>query len=197
MWFLTTILLSYLEAPHAKSQAAPVKLSMNEIIANLEAAERLYYDHDVHFRVEMRLDEAMIARFQKPRDKKPPDGAMVVTVTAASDRKGHFVSQGQMFRLDREGGNVSVNGDEDRSWELINAFDGETQRRLSQHGVANISNTRREDRERFWPHTLMLSHAQLYGPLSVLLGGDQAIKASAFADQPQMADLPCISSRRR
>jgi hypothetical protein len=182
MVLYSLLLLSVVNGTGAKSPSEP--LSLSEAIAKVEAAERLYHDHDVRFRVEMRLDEAMVRRFQAPkRGGTTARTSHSVQVSATADWQGHFVSQGGMFRLDRKGGNVSVDGDRDHSFDLIEAFDGETQRRLNQNVVANVSRTRKENRDRFWPHTLVLGHAHLYGPLSLILRGEPAIKASPFADQ--------------
>lgn len=153
---------------------------LDHIVAELAAAEEIYVDHDVELHVEMRLDRTELARFKKPAGSKKKQK---IAILASSDSDSHFVSQGKMFRLDRFGKSTTVDGKTRRTLDLINSFDGEVLRRLDQNLIANISPIKTEDPERFFPHSMMLSHAQLYGPLSLLLQGDLAVQNSAYAGQ--------------
>jgi len=86
-----------------------------------------------------------------------------------------FVSQGEWFRVEREGSKQV--SERTVSLDLIRAFDGQTTRVLSQKVVGNIARDRLEDENFVRPHMFLLRHAYSAVPFSVYLTGHEAIRA--------------------
>jgi hypothetical protein len=158
-WWLIAAALGLLTelgvAPSAHGQT-----TLADILANVRRNEKAYEN------IEVVMDSTYDIG-----DRKPPSKDEVIR----SKVRTRFVSQGERFRLERDGSNQ----DSERTVSLdrIRAFDGQTTRVLEQKAVGNIARERLQDENFVRPHLLLLRHAHVAVPFSVYLSGHEAIRA--------------------
>jgi hypothetical protein len=143
-----------------KSEPVNVQRALADVIANVRTNEKLYQDIEVLMRSTYDIG-----------DRPPTEEREVVRQQVRT----RFVSQGEWFRLEREGGGQDTR--KRASMDRIRAFDGRTTRALEQKAVGNISAERLEDENFIRPHLLLSRYARLAVPFSVYLSGDKAIQA--------------------
>lgn len=156
---LTAAVLGLAALPGLPSHAYG-QLALADIIKKVAKNEKLYEDIEV------------VMHSTYDIGNRPP--AMPGEVIR-NQLRTRFVSQGDWFRLEREG----ENQDSQRkvSMDRIRTFDGTTTRVFEQKAVGNISPERVEDENLIRPHLLLLRHARIAVPFSVYLSGHQAIQA--------------------
>jgi hypothetical protein len=175
------LLLTLLLAANDPAATTP-KGDLPAVIANLEAAERLYSNHDAQLRYEMTVAPEFALRYSAPKPKKPSDRANSVLLWLESGWDDHCVQQDDRFRNDRSGHTTLAGSNKPLSNDNIDAYDGKVQRSLSHKHIANRSDFKRVAKGAFVPHLLLLRPA-LIAPLSLLLKGSDAVKRSEYAVQ--------------
>jgi hypothetical protein len=134
--------------------------TLADIITNVRQNEKLYDDIEV-----------VMSSTYDIGDRKTTEEKEVIKQRTRT----RFVSQGEWFRLEREGG--SQDSKTTTSMDRIRAFDGQTTRVHEQKAVGNISPQRLEDENFIRPHLLLIRYAHVAVPLSVYLSGHKAIQA--------------------
>jgi hypothetical protein len=159
LWWSIAALLGL---PAVLSFAAPAhgQPTLADIIASVRQHEKSYQN------IEVVMDSTYDIGDREPINKDEVVRQKVRT---------RFVSQGEWFRLEREGG--SQDSGRTASMDLIRAFDGQTTRVLYQKAVGNISRERLEDSDFIRPHVLLIRDTHLAVPFSVYLSGHEAIRA--------------------
>lgn len=136
------------------------QLTLPEIIANVRQNEKLYAD------IEVVIHSAYDIGGREPANERE---------VLQWNHKLRFISQGDWFRLEREGSNRD--SQQKVSLNRIRSFDGQTTRVYEQDAVGNIAHERLEDENFVKPHFLVRCRADNTVPFSVYLQGNEAIKA--------------------
>ena len=158
-WSSCVLTLTALIWPGAQS-AARSELTLAEVVENVRRNEQLYENVEV-----------VMTTTYDIGDRSPASAKEVMR----QQWRTRFVSQGEWFRLEREGG--SQTSKRTASNDRIRAFDGQTTRALEQKAVGNISPERLEDENFIRPHLLLLRTSHIAVPLAVYLSGHEAVKA--------------------
>jgi hypothetical protein len=146
--------------------------SLEAIIDNVRRNERLYDEFDVTIRSVYEIGKREPAKFQ---------GGMTEVVAKALQT--HYVSQGEMFRVDVAGS--VTNTELTRPGDRVRAFDGTTTRLLDQNQIGNIIAGRAEDSDFIRPHMMLLRSSNIKTPLSTYLSGEDAMKAHPMGNWNQ------------
>ena len=136
-------------------------VTINDILENVRRNEALYSNIDATFLTEYSTRDRPAAKFSNGSEE-----------TTAQEIEGHYVVQGEYFRLDRKGtsrGETSVN-----SLDRIRGFDGKTTRLYDQNAIGNIIRGREEDADWLRPHMIFMRHI-CQVPLSIYLAGHEAM----------------------
>ena len=157
-WWLIATVLGLL-APLGVVPCAHGQPTLADIIANVQRNEKPYEN------IEVVMDSTYDIG-----DRTPPKDEVI-----RSKARTRFVSQGEWFRLEREGS--TQDSERTRSLDLIRAFDGQSTRVLNRKAVGNIARERLEDENFVRPHMLLLQHTYYVVPFSVYLSGHEAIRA--------------------
>lgn len=139
--------------------AMPDDSALSDLIEHIALNEKSYVDLDVELRSTYDIG------------KRKSVGNEITS----SDATVWYVSQGDWFRVERNGRNQDSGGG--ASLDRIRAYDGTATRTFEQGAVGNISQERLEDENLVSPHMLVLRHTRISIPLSVYLSGDSAIKS--------------------
>jgi hypothetical protein len=171
----------------ARAATGQPAMTLDAIIKNVAAAEALYDDIDVRFHFQMNAanaDPDLIARYKTSARIPPKKGHIPSGRMLLDEWTCHYVGQGAWFRYERKGQSIN---DSDRlpraSRDLVNAFDGERQRILEQNLAANVLRNKQPERGAFRPHLVLLMRSRVFAPLSLILRGRDAIRASEFKGQ--------------
>ncbi|HLN29082.1 MAG TPA: hypothetical protein VK395_15140 [Gemmataceae bacterium] len=157
----------------SKSGADKPRFTIQEIIDNVRANELLYENLDLSYDYSYGVGKPI-------RFGKPGEAGLAATDTVQS--KTHFVSQGGLFRVDRQGELQGQNGR--ISMDRIRAFDGNTTRLYDRKEIGNIIDSRSEDENCLRPHMLLLRFMNYYVPLSTYLSGHKAMAAHPGVNWP-------------
>ena len=166
-------LLSALWVLMLEWRVACAEYTVEEIVERVRENELLYQNIDVSVTFTYRTYN----RPQRPK-KAPEPGGLVAFEILTQDQQHRFVNQGDFFRLDRSTDQTYEGREPGRVVEL-EAFDGVTHRALVDK-TANVTAGRREPSSPLYPHILLLG---IRYPLSVHLGGEEAMKAHPAAQR--------------
>ena len=132
------------------------------IIDNVRSQEALYADLEVKWQYSIR------------KEHLPGDSPGVIDTASVAFRS---VRQKGLSYLNVDGSAESIEGSVVDP-NFILGYDGKVTRSIRSDGkIANVQQRRAVDSRFFSPHTIVLEHYSLSFPLSILLQGDQAIKA--------------------
>lgn len=140
--------------------ASPGQPTLADVIAAVRKNEQLYRD------IEVVMTTAYDIGDRKPDTKDE---------VSRQKMRTRFVSQGEWFRLEREGG--STDTERTASLDRVRAFDGQTTRVFDQKAVGNIAKERLEDECFIRPHLLVMRYSHVAVPFSVYLSGHEAVRA--------------------
>lgn len=144
--------------------------SLQELIKNVRASEKLYDNIDVSFRTDYRL----ISQKNNP-----------VIASRHSAKTSRYVSKGDFARFECSHRSVDLQGNENNFDQLV-TYDG-SKTRIRQGDILNVREGKHvHSANAFRPHTILLDRYFVRVPLSVYLEGGEAVskhpQAGAYKD---------------
>lgn len=146
--------------------------SLADVIKEVQSNETLYknleieanYEYDSPF-----IRESVEASGGKKKEDSPK-------FYAGQSYQWRSVSQGEMFRVDRQGNGTGTEG-EKLNANRINGFDGHSSKLLEQDGYGNIAKFAIAEPDLVRPHMLLLKPFKILAPLSTFLSGTDSLMA--------------------
>jgi hypothetical protein len=141
-----------------------------QVIENVRANEEIYRDIEVIVHRTMRLGN--------PKHILP-------NLAKSIDTTGRTIFQNELAYFKKDESTTVIAG-KDQPYKTfdtgsVRGFDGQVTRAVEQNSYANLVEGRRDDPRMVRPHTMLLSGAQVYFPLSVYLKGGEALRSAQFS----------------